>query len=76
LCKQAGDGGQQAPADQAPQDQRLDAVFLRIGGAGNLEQEIAQEEQRAQQRAFRGGDPQVGLAMPPAAAKLKLARSR
>ena len=59
IVQQASDGGEQTPADQAPQDQLLDAVFLRVGGAGNLEHEIAQEEQRAQQRVFRSGDSKI-----------------
>jgi len=48
-----------SPADQAPQDQFLDAVLLRIDSAGNLKQEVAQEEQRAQQRVLCGGDAKV-----------------
>lgn len=55
----AGEGRQAAPADQAPEDQPLDAALLGIDGAGHLEEEIAEKEQGAEQRRHRRGDAQV-----------------
>jgi hypothetical protein len=70
-----GQRGAAAPQDQADKDQFANAAALRIDSAGDLEEEVAEEEQRPQQ----GGDPLVmprSSVMPAAEAKLKLARSR
>ena len=53
-------GGQRPPADQPGKDQLLDAAVLGIDRARDLEQEITQEEQRAQQRRLGRRDVQVG----------------
>lgn len=50
-----GQGGATAPQDQADKDQFANAAALRIDSAGDLEEEVAEEEQRPQQ----GGDPLV-----------------
>ena len=59
VADKAGAGGEQAPGDHARKDQALGAVAFGIGGAGHLEQEIAEEEQRPQQGDGGGTDMQV-----------------
>lgn len=54
-----GQGGQPAPEDQADEDQLLDAALFRVDRPRHLEEEVTEEEQRAQQRGQPGGDPQV-----------------
>jgi hypothetical protein len=70
-----GQRGAGAPQDQADKDQFANAAAFRINRAGDLEEEVAEEEQRPQQGEIPLVMPRSSV-MPAAEAKLKLARSR
>ncbi|MNO75077.1 hypothetical protein D3C76_661020 [compost metagenome] len=59
IADHARQGSQAAPEDQADEDQLLHAAFFGVDGAGYLEEEVTEEEQRPQQRRQHRGDLQV-----------------
>ena len=59
FSQQAGGGGEDAPQNQAPEDQFLGAALLGVVGGRHLEEEVAEEEQRAEQGRGGGVDVQV-----------------
>ena len=52
----SGQGGQRAPGQQGNENNPPGALALRVRRARNLEQEVAEEEQRAEKRRLGAGD--------------------
>ncbi len=71
-----GQRGAGAPQDQADKNEFAYAAAFGVNRAGDLKEEVAEEEQRPQQGGDTFGDPQIFSNTGTAEAKLKLARSR
>ena len=56
----AGEGGEDSPGNKREEDEAHGAVSTGDDSAGQLEGEVAGEEQASQQRALPGGDMQRG----------------
>ena len=56
LVDDAGKGGERSPEDERGEDEAAGAAAADVGGPGDLEDEVAQEEEGAEEGGAGGGD--------------------